>query len=183
MKPIEFLKSLFEPPPDPRISPIDKWRLRTTSATCILILAVLLISAALFYSGLREFSLIVVSGVFGWVLGWLAGVLLSPVRPNETREFKRVLGVIGSFLSGWLAAKIDKLWEQAAGEREDVKVVVFCVLTAVAAFSMSAVSNFIWRRYVEKLPEVESWKLAPQAKPSAADVTFNVKPRRRDDGQ
>jgi hypothetical protein len=147
-----FLTGFFEPPPEHDISPIDRWRARTTSATCIVILVILLVSAALFSSGLREFGLIVASGVFGWVLGWLLGLLLSPVRPKEIGEFKRVLGVIGTFLSGWFAAKVDKLMEQAATEKEDVKTIAFCVLAASSTFFMSAVSNFIWRRYVEKEP-------------------------------
>jgi uncharacterized membrane protein YeaQ/YmgE (transglycosylase-associated protein family) len=150
MKAIHFLLGFFEPPVDAAVDQIDRWRIKTTSATCIIILTVLLISAALFSSGLREFSLIVICGVFGWVLGWLAGVLLSPIRENETNEFKRVLGVIGTFISGWLAAKIDKWLDQAGGEREEMKTVVFCVLTAFAAFFTSAVSNYMWRRYVEK---------------------------------
>jgi len=45
----------------------------------------------------------------GAIAGWLVGVVLVPLNPQEKKTFSQVAKVISSFLSGYLLSKLDPL--------------------------------------------------------------------------
>jgi hypothetical protein len=52
-------------------------------------------------------ALSVAIGLVGLVIGWLAGFLLSPYNLTETKRFATAGTAVSSFLTGYLASKLD----------------------------------------------------------------------------
>src|SRR6267378_4193811 len=73
-------------------------------------IAVLLaFAAAVVHGGIirPEFALTFVIGLLGTSLGWLAGLLASPYNDEELKRFAKYAGVVSTFLSGYVAGKLD----------------------------------------------------------------------------
>jgi len=52
----------------------------------------------------------------GGVLGWAAGVLLSPRGQQEQQQFQTVSRALGTFISGFLLAKLAPIFAKVAGD-------------------------------------------------------------------
>ena len=87
--------------------------------------------------------------VFGALLGWTVGILITPEKSQEG-AFSAYGTAIMTFITGFLVAKIDRIFEvKIEGNPNFVNgEFVFRVLLGGSAFVLGVLCTFIWRTYV-----------------------------------
>lgn len=85
----------------------------------------------------------------GGLIGWVVGILMTPQSPGEKSNFSEYGTAISTFITGYLVAKIDRIFDLAIKDRADINgVLIGRVLMFVSAFILGAGSTSIWRTYV-----------------------------------
>jgi uncharacterized membrane protein len=83
--------------------------------------------------------------IFGGAFGWLVGILGSPRTTSEKREFSTYLNAVLTFITGFVVAKVDRLFE--GPQQPDVmELVTNRLLLFAATFCLGALVTFVWRR-------------------------------------
>ena len=86
--------------------------------------------------------------LFGGLLGWITGILATPLDPSEKSQFSAYAAAISTFLTGFVVAKLDKLFELTI-EKDVLSEVAFGqALIFGTAFLLGALFTFIGRRYI-----------------------------------
>src|SRR5215212_2601636 len=84
----------------------------------------------------------------GGLVGWIAGIIVTPAS-SEKSQFKNISKTISVFLSGFILAKIDRLWDQGATKSGFLtEVLVANLLFFGAFFSLGFILVFIGRKYL-----------------------------------
>jgi hypothetical protein len=87
--------------------------------------------------------------VFGGLLGWTVGILISPERTQQG-AFSAYGTAILTFVTGFLVAKIERIFELKS--KDDAHFVdaefLYRILLGGAAFVLGVLCTFIWRTYV-----------------------------------
>src|SRR5262245_28229759 len=86
--------------------------------------------------------------IAGGVIGWTAGILLTPVTNKELLQFGEFGKVVSTFITGYLAAKIDRLFDATITSSGPTSTVVKGFMLFIAAFFLGALSTIVWRSYV-----------------------------------
>ncbi|MGH8610057.1 MAG: hypothetical protein ACREX9_22405 [Gammaproteobacteria bacterium] len=130
------------------------------------IATIILFLSAWYLGGNRAINFSVV--VFGGVAGWILGILLSPKSKGEATQFSEYGKAISMFISGFLVAKIDILFNQAI-QHGDAFSSLFAgrLFLFGAAFGLGTLATFIGRRYVA-LPRSSS-AVSPTDAPSSRE--------------
>lgn len=77
------------------------------------------------------------------------GVLLSPTSRGERRSFSEYVVAVSTFLGGFLAAKLERVFELTVKETADVtELLIARLLLFVSAFVLGGLLTFIWRKYI-----------------------------------
>jgi hypothetical protein len=85
----------------------------------------------------------------GGIIGWILGILISPNSPKEELKFSEFGKAIGAFLTGFLAAKIERIFELVIQKPSDVSdIFVGRSLVFVVSFGLGILFTFIWRTYI-----------------------------------
>ncbi|WP_421657339.1 hypothetical protein [Leptothermofonsia sp. ETS-13] len=56
----------------------------------------------------------------GGLLGWILGILITPTSDVERTKFSEFGKAIATFLTGFLVAKIERIFELAVQDRSDI---------------------------------------------------------------
>jgi hypothetical protein len=86
--------------------------------------------------------------LFGALLGWVTGILATPLGSAEQSQFSTYAAAISTFISGFLVAKLDKLFELSVTKEALTEVLLGRALIFASAFLLGALFTFIGRRYV-----------------------------------
>jgi hypothetical protein len=86
--------------------------------------------------------------IAGGLIGWTVGILITPKGPPEVLQFADYSKTASTFLSGYLIAKLDKLFDHALKDTANLRTVIGCFFLFVAALIVGAISTFVWRQYV-----------------------------------
>lgn len=99
-------------------------------------------------SEVRALNIAVV--VFGASTGWLAGILLSPYDPRESRAFPRYAAAASAFASGYLVSKLDRVLEELLKpEFLFSPVPAFRLLAGLSGFATAAIITYVYRTYAD----------------------------------
>lgn len=88
--------------------------------------------------------------LFGLLLGWITGMLASPLNSHEMKRFATFAAGISSFLSGFVVAKIDKIFETRMEKGVPTADDVAPALILCSAFLLGMLCTFVARSYVGK---------------------------------
>src|SRR5882757_4053511 len=69
-------------------------------------LVVALVLLALITAGWEQWRITLPLFVTGLLIGWIVGILMSPVSPHETEQFSEYGKAISTFIAGFLVAKL-----------------------------------------------------------------------------
>ena len=96
------------------------------------------------------FALTFVLALFGVSLGWLVGLLASPYDNTELQRFAKYAGVLATFLTGYVAAKLDPVVEQALAKYPiNVDDVTALRLTVFATSAIvGTIASYSYREYL-----------------------------------
>jgi hypothetical protein len=86
--------------------------------------------------------------LFGALLGWVTGILATPLGSAEQSQFSTYAAANTTFISGFLVAKLDKLFELSVTKEALTEVLLGRALIFASAFLLGALFTFIGRRYV-----------------------------------
>ena len=86
--------------------------------------------------------------LFGGLLGWVTGILATPLDSNEKSQFSAYAAAISTFLTGFVVAKADKLFELTVANGVPSAMLFGQALIFGSAFLLGALFTFIGRRYV-----------------------------------
>lgn len=85
----------------------------------------------------------------GGLIGWILGILITPISDIEKSRFSEFGKVIATFLTGFLLAKIERVFELAVQEKSDIsEVFIGRSLLLVISFALGVLFTFIWRSYI-----------------------------------
>lgn len=82
----------------------------------------------------------------GGILGWISGIFLSPITSTQRDLFRDYGKAITAFISGFVLAKLDRLWESAVPEGEPVpELLSLNLLLFLIAFGLGFLLTFVGR--------------------------------------
>lgn len=85
----------------------------------------------------------------GSSIGWILGIFMTPTSADEKAKFSEYGKTIASFITGFLLAKLEKIFELIVQERGDLSdVFVVRSLLLIISFALGILCTFIWRSYV-----------------------------------
>jgi hypothetical protein len=83
-------------------------------------------------------------------LGWLLGVSISPYDANERKQFSQYSKAVVTFISGYVAAKLDKLIDSLVAPAALADPVFgFRLLSFASVLIVSMLVTFIFREYAD----------------------------------
>lgn len=95
----------------------------------------------------RQLNLVIL--IAGGLVGWVVGMLITPISPKEQAVFSDAGKALSTFVAGYLVAKIDRLFDIATKQNENVNgLLVGRLLMFVSMFALGVLATFVWRSYV-----------------------------------
>lgn len=96
-------------------------------------------------------SMVLLGALVGTALGWMVGILLAPYE-EEQKRFQRLSKGIAGFLGGYVAAKLDRVFDLLVDKTGGVPLilnlrVVRSLSLAVACLLVASVTVFVARTY------------------------------------
>jgi hypothetical protein len=85
----------------------------------------------------------------GGALGWVVGILITPLDAGETKQFSDFTKAVGAIISGYVIGKLDT-WLQVAGLAAAGNYDLFITrgLLFVTCFLLTTLFTFVGRRYL-----------------------------------
>jgi len=92
-------------------------------------------------------------GIVGLLIGWIVGVALTPYSPEEKYQFSTYTKAIGVFATGYVAAKIDRIFEYLASPdnifvsntQTGLRLLIF-----IASAFLALITVFTHRQYIQR---------------------------------
>ena len=79
------------------------------------------------------------------LVGWVIAMLTAPLSPEEPAIFSQSARSISTFVTGYLVAKIDRIFDVAMKQDENVNGrFVGRLLLFVSVFATRCASTFVW---------------------------------------
>jgi hypothetical protein len=98
---------------------------------------------ALGQSAPRINVLVLISGA---LIGWVVGMLMTPVTGNEQAHFPEYGKALSTFVTGYLVAKLDRLFESVVGTPTNInEVLIARLLLFISSFALGTLATYIWR--------------------------------------
>jgi hypothetical protein len=95
----------------------------------------------------RQLNLVIL--IAGALVGWVVGMLITPVSPKDQAVFSDTGRALSTFVAGYLVAKIDRLFDIAMKKDDNVNgLLVGRLLMFVSTFALGVLATFVWRSYV-----------------------------------
>jgi hypothetical protein len=95
----------------------------------------------------RQLNLVIL--IAGALVGWVVGMLITPVSPKDPVVFSETGRALATFVAGYLVAKIDRIFDVAMKKDETVNgLFVGRLLMFVSTFALGVLATFVWRSYV-----------------------------------
>ena len=95
----------------------------------------------------RQLNLVIL--IAGALIGWVVGMLITPVSPKDQAVFSDAGKALATFVGGYLVAKIDRIFDVATNQNENVNgLFVGRLLMFVSMFAVGVLATFVWRSYV-----------------------------------
>lgn len=98
-------------------------------------------------------AMALLAALIGTGLGWAVGILLAPY-PEEQKRFQRLSKGIAGFLTGYVAAKIDRVFDLLTDKTSGVPLilnlrVVRSISVGIACLLVASVTVFVARTYFQ----------------------------------
>jgi hypothetical protein len=95
----------------------------------------------------RQLNLVIL--IAGGLVGWIVGMLITPVSPKEQAVFSETGRALSIFVAGYLVAKLDRVFDIAMKQDGNVNgLLVGRLLMFVSTFALGVLATFVWRSYV-----------------------------------
>jgi hypothetical protein len=140
------------------------------STISIFIIAFILL-AATYFDNPKDFAFTLIICLLGSILGWLVAMLVTPYGQTDATNLKSFSKIIGSFLTGYVLSKLDKVFETFVNEKQYAdKLTIIRLMLFISFFFLFWILVFSYRTYViidptdlsskneEKISQLNKWK-------------------------
>ncbi len=86
---------------------------------------------------------------FGGILGWCVGMFISPLNKNEKLEFSEYGKAVSAFLSGFVIAKLDRVFVGINTNDVLTAILIARLLLFGTTFCLGLQFTFVGRRYFQ----------------------------------
>ena|ERR1044071_501706 len=126
----------------------NKWNVISSAAIAGVLYLVLIAFLFLYTTSSTLRAELMLAGVTGGVLGWVAGILASPFNSSEKDEFSSINKLVYGFVSGWLVNKIDALFASSDAAKGAANELTWTFIGYIATSFLIAVAiTYIARSY------------------------------------
>jgi hypothetical protein len=92
--------------------------------------------------------------IFGYILGWIVAIISTPMNTTDQSDISKFSKLVGTFLSGYLLSKFDKLFEAVF----DTNTLFTTIngprlLLFGSCFGLTFILVFYYRRYKWQFPD------------------------------
>jgi uncharacterized membrane protein YeaQ/YmgE (transglycosylase-associated protein family) len=111
--------------------------------------------------------------LFGIILGWVAAFLTSPYDKDDSNNLEKFSKIIGSFISGYLLSKFDKVSEAILDSNKTLNGVLgIRIILLISFFFLTWLVVYATRQYFEeKKPIIEVPKTEADTNGKTGDTT------------
>lgn len=86
--------------------------------------------------------------IFGYILGWIIAIVSTPMNKNDETDLGKFSKLLGSFLTGYVLSKCDKLLEAILDTNKVFTTIAGARLLLFACcFGITFILVFYYRRY------------------------------------
>ena len=90
--------------------------------------------------------------ISGYILGWIVAIISTPMNEIDKDKIGRFTGLVGTFLSGYLLSKLDKVIEQILNPEQIFTYLIGArLLLFVCCFGITFIMVFYYRQYKWKV--------------------------------
>ena len=88
--------------------------------------------------------------IFGGVLGWVVGILITPLNEGEKKQFSDYAKAVSALISGYVLGKLESFFQSPmmATATADSESLALRALLLLICFLLGVLFTFISRRYV-----------------------------------
>lgn len=96
----------------------------------------------------NEYPITYIICICGYIIGWIVAIISTPMNEIDRDKIGRFTGLIGTFISGYLLSKLDKILERIFDP-----AVIFSELTGarvllfICCFGITFILVFYYRQY------------------------------------
>jgi uncharacterized YccA/Bax inhibitor family protein len=140
------------------------------STVAILTIAIILLISSYFQHH-DNFLYALIISLFGAILGWLFAMLVTPYGATDKAGFQTFSKIIGSFITGYVLSKLDKVIEIFINTQKYQNEIIFeRIILFISFFLLFWILVFNYRTYVlidpkdlisinsEKMHQLKEWK-------------------------
>ena len=130
------------------------YNLASTVISGFIIGAALIILAYLIGKDPKEYPITYLICICGYILGWITAIISTPMNSSDATKISRFTGVIGTFFSGYILSKADRLLDDMFNPDH-----IFTTLTGgrillfTCCFGLTFIIVFYYRQYKWKVKE------------------------------
>jgi hypothetical protein len=139
----------------------DNYKLISTGIFGVVIGLVLITITISFDQGNKPLTYLICT--FGFILGWIAAIYTTPYDKNEKIQLNGIAKVVGTFLSGYILSKSDKVFEVIVSPTfifnplEGGRVLFF-----LSYFGLAWIVVFVYRQYATGELKINNPKKKPK---------------------
>jgi hypothetical protein len=86
--------------------------------------------------------------ISGYILGWMVALISTPMNRNDESGISRFTKMAGTFLSGYLLSKLDKIFEWLFNPSQVFTPLIGVrILLFICCFGLTFIMVFYYRRY------------------------------------
>jgi hypothetical protein len=133
-----------------------RFNLKVTISSIVIFIFIflLLIVAYLSSSGQKDLTFTFLICLFGSIIGWLVAMVVTPYGQADETSLKSFSKIIGSFLTGYVLSKLDKIIETFINNNDYTNELILTrLMLFVSFFFLFWILVFNYRRYVEIYPK------------------------------
>lgn len=130
------------------------YNLRATMISGVVVGLALIILAYLVGPGHDQYPITYIICISGYILGWIVAIISTPMNEIDKDKIGRFTGLVGSFLSGYLLSKLDKVIEEILNPDQIFTYLIGArVLLFICCFGITFILVFYYRQYKWKVTE------------------------------
>ncbi len=145
------------------------YKVKISTITIFIISSILFLAA--YWRFPNDFAVTLIIFLFGCTIGLLMAMLVTPYGQTDAANLKSFSKIVGSFLTGYVLSKLDKIFETFISEKQySDELTAVRIILFLCFFLLFWILVFNYRTYViidpkdsvsknqEKIDQINKWK-------------------------
>lgn len=133
----------------------SNYKLFATALSGVIVGLGLIILAYLVGPDKKDYPITYIICISGYILGWIVALISTPMNAADETKIGRFTATVGTFLSGYILSKTDKVLEQIFDPAQVFDTLAGGrILLFICCFGLTFIMVFYYRQYKWKVPQV-----------------------------